>query len=91
MKRPFATETMIIVLSAAIVYLGYLRISDWMPELGLIGNLATGDVAVFGGVEIKYHSILVLCALAICWAISLKVRRASFERSSQHGLFRPGP
>jgi len=91
MKRPFATETMIIVLSAAIVYLGYLRISDWMPELGLIGNLATGDVAVFGGVEIKCHCILVLCALAICWAISLKVRRASLERSSRHGLFRPGP
>jgi len=90
MKHPFDTETMIIGLSAAIVYLGYLRISDWMPELGLLGNLATGDVAVFGGVAVKYHSILVLCALAICWAIGLKVRRASLERSSRHGLFRPG-
>ena len=90
MKRPFDSETMIIVLSGAIIYLGYLRISDWMPELGLLGNLATGEVAVAGGVEVKYHSILVLCALAICWAIGLKVRRASLERSSRYGLFRPG-
>jgi hypothetical protein len=90
MKRPFDSETMIIVLSGAVIYLGYLRISDWMPELGFLGNLATGDVAVVGGVEVKYHSILVLCALAICWAIGLKVRRASLERSSRHGLFRPG-
>jgi hypothetical protein len=44
-----------------------------MPDLGLLGNLATGDVAVFGGVEVKYHSILVLCALAICWAIGRKL------------------
>jgi hypothetical protein len=37
-------------------------------------------------VEVKYHSILMLCALAICWAIGLKVRRTSLERSTRHGL-----
>jgi hypothetical protein len=46
-----------------------------MPDLGLLGNLATGDVAVFGGVEVKYHSILVLCALAICCKLSLLASR----------------
>src|SRR6185295_11196786 len=61
MKRQFDTETTIIVLSLGVVYLGYLRIIDWMPELGLIGNLATGDVSVFAGVEVKYHFILMLC------------------------------
>ncbi|HEU0059240.1 MAG TPA: hypothetical protein VFR19_05130 [Hyphomicrobiaceae bacterium] len=86
MKRQFDTETTIIVLSLGVVYLGYLRIIDWMPELGLIGNLATGDVSLFAGVEVKYHSILMLCALAICWAIGLKVRRTSLERSTRHGL-----
>lgn len=89
MKRQFDTETTIIVLSAAVIYLGYLRIIDWMPELGWLGNLVTGDVSVFGGFEVKYHLILVLCALAICWAIGLKVRRATHERSSRHGLSRP--
>jgi hypothetical protein len=86
MKRHLDAETTIIVLSLGVVYLGYLRIIDWMPELGLIGNLATGDVSVFVGVEVKYHSILMLCALAICWAIGLKVRRTSLERSTRHGL-----
>jgi hypothetical protein len=88
MKRQFDTETTIIILSLAVVYVGYLRIIDWMPGLGLLGNLATGDVSLFDGFEVKYHSILVLCALAICWAIGLKVRRASLERSSRHGLSR---
>jgi len=85
-KRQFETETTIIVLSLGVIYLGYLRIIDWMPELGLLGNLATGDVSVFAGVEVKYHFILMLCALAICWAIGLKVRRSSLERSMRQGL-----
>ena len=86
MKSQFDTETSIIVLAAGVVYLGYLRIIDWMPELGLLGNLVTGDVSLFGGVEVKYHSILMLCALAICWAVGLKARRASQERSSRQHL-----
>jgi hypothetical protein len=90
MKRQVDTETTIIVLSLAVVYLAYVRIIDWMPELGLIGNLATADVSMLGAVEIKYHSILMLCALAICWAILLKVRRASLERSLRDGLPRHG-
>ena len=90
MKRQVDTETTIIVLSLAVVYLAYVRIIDWMPELGLIGNLATADVSMLGGVEVKYHSILMLCALAICWAILLKVRRASRERSLRDGLSRHG-
>ena len=85
-KRQFDTETTIIVLALGVIYVGYLRIIDWMPELGLLGNLATGDVSVLAGVEIKYHFILMLCALAICWAIGLKVRRSSLERSTRHGL-----
>ena len=68
-KRQCDTETTIIVLSLGVIYLAYLRIIDWMPELGLLGNLATGDVSVFAGIEVKYHFILMLCALAICWAM----------------------
>ena len=90
MKRQADTETTIIVLALLVGYLAYLRIVDWMPDLGLIGNLATTDVSVLGGVEIKYHSILMLCALAICWAILLKVRRASLERSGRDDLARHG-
>ena len=90
MKRQVDTETTIIILALAVVYLGYLRIVDWMPELGLIGNLATADVSVLGGVDVKYHSILMLSALAICWAILRKVRRSSLERSSRDGLSRHG-
>jgi len=85
-KRQCDTETTIIVLSLGVIYLAYLRIIDWMPELGLLGNLATGDVSVFAGIEVKYHFILMLCALAICWAIGLKVRRSNLERSTRHGL-----
>jgi hypothetical protein len=88
MKRQFDTETTIIMLALCVVYLGYLRIIDWMPELGLLGNLATGDVLVLGGVELKYHTILVLCAVTICWAICLRVRRASLERAARDGLSR---
>lgn len=90
-KRQFDTETAIIVLSLGVIYLGYLRIIGWMPDLGLLGNLATGDVSVFAGIEVKYHVILMLCALAICWAIALKVRRSSLERSRRHGLPRYSP
>jgi len=90
MKRQVDTETTTIVLSLGVVYLAYLRIIDWMPELSLIGNLATADVSVLNGVEVKYHSILMLCALAICWAILLKVRRANLERSLRDGLSREG-
>ncbi|HEU0158659.1 MAG TPA: hypothetical protein VFR00_05080 [Hyphomicrobiaceae bacterium] len=90
MKRQADTETTIIVLALLVGYLAYLRIVDWMPDLGLIGNLATTDVSVLGGVEIKYHSILMLCALAICWAILLKVRRASLERAGRDDLARHG-
>ncbi|HJZ32471.1 MAG TPA: hypothetical protein VKF35_15250 [Hyphomicrobiaceae bacterium] len=88
MKSPLDTETSIIVLAAGVIYLGYLRIIDWMPELGLLGNIATGDVSLVDGFEVKYHSILVLCALAICWAIGLKTRRASQERASREDLSR---
>jgi hypothetical protein len=90
MKRQVDIETTIILLSLAVVYLAYVRIIDWMPELSLIGNLATADVAMLGGVEVKYHFILMLCALAICWAILLKVRRAGLERCSRDGLSRHG-
>ena len=90
MKRQVDTETTTIVLSLGVVYLAYLRIIDWMPELSLIGNLATADVSVFDGIEVKYHSILMLCALAICWAILLRVRRASFARSLRADLSRQG-
>ena len=90
MKRQVDTETTIIVLALLVGYLAFLRIVDWMPDLSLIGNLATADVSVLGGVEIKYHFILMLCALAICWAILLKVRRASLERSLRDGLSREG-
>ena len=34
MKRQFDTEMTIIVLAVGVVYLGYLQIIDWMPELG---------------------------------------------------------
>ena len=86
MKRQFDTETTIIVLAVGVAYLGYLRIIDWMPELGVLGNLLTGDVSVCAGFEIKYHSILVLCTLALCWAVVLKIRRADQQRSAQQGL-----
>jgi len=90
MKRQVDTEITTIVLSLGVVYLAYLRIIDWMPELSFIGNLATADVSLLDGVEVKYHSILMLCALAICWAILLKVRRASFERALRDTLSRQG-
>ena len=90
MKRQFDTETTIIVLAVGVAYLGYLRIIDWMPELGVLGNLLTGDVSVCAGFEIKYHSILVLCTLALCWAVGLKIRRADQQRSARHGLSRHG-
>jgi hypothetical protein len=88
MKRPFDTETTIILLAVGVVYLGYLRIIDWMPELGVLGNLLTGDVSVCAGLEIKCHAILLLCTLALCWAVGLKTRRASQQRSARHGLSR---
>jgi uncharacterized membrane protein (DUF485 family) len=69
MKRQFDAETTIIVLALCVVYVGYLSIIDWMPELGLLGNIATGDVSMLGGLAVKYHLILVLCAVVTCWAV----------------------
>ena len=86
MMRLPTSDTTIIALSAGIVCLGYLRIRDWMPELGFLGNLATGDVPVFAGLEIKYYSILAACTLSVCWALYLRLRRTTMHRSSRHGM-----
>jgi hypothetical protein len=86
MRRYLDHETAIIALALGVVYLAFLRIGEWMPELGLLGNMVTGDVALFGNFEVKYHSIVMACSLAICWAICLKVRRAKIQRAERHSL-----
>jgi hypothetical protein len=39
-QRLVDTETTIILPALAVSYPGYLCMIDWIPELGLIGNLA---------------------------------------------------